>query len=310
MLETKSFSVINRYLFTGLIIGLLGILYGPLLIHWYAGWLKVIKISLEHEYFSHGLIGLPFAGYISWLKRYRWEKLPNQNHPLGGIFLGLGSVLYLSNLPDLVNLSFPLILAGICLWLKGTPGLKLQAFPLLLALLATPNELPYLIAPYTLPLQAFIAGTAGFILTQLGIDVSVQQINLLVGGKIVEVAPHCAGLKMLFTSLYVSLILLYWTSNWKSRPMSLTFLFITVFVSVTANILRNTLLTLFYGTGNEAAFGWLHEGWGGDLYSAGMLATLIFSLRGLETLQEYLSFEPEIHELTDYNEVTSDEFQK
>ncbi|MBW4491783.1 MAG: cyanoexosortase B [Oscillatoria princeps RMCB-10] len=287
---------IQPYLFTGTILGLLAILYAPLLAHWYYGWLKITKISIEHEYYSHGLIGLPFAAYICWLNRHAWGKLPDAAHPLGAALLGLGGAFYLSGLPDLVNLSFPAALAGICLWLKGVPGFKLQGFALLLVLLATPTEVPYLIAPYTLPLQSFIAAFAGFILKQFGMDVTVSHINLFVGGRIVEVAPHCAGLKMLFTSLYVALMLLYWTGNWRSRPFVLLFLASTVAVSVTANIIRNTLLTLFHGTGQEHAFEWLHEGWGGDFYSACMLGLLVLLINGFETLGEYFSGEPELSE--------------
>ncbi|WP_017714940.1 cyanoexosortase B [Kamptonema formosum] len=287
---------IQPYLFTGTILGLLAILYAPLLAHWYYGWLKMTKISIEHEYYSHGLIGLPFAAYICWLNRHSWDKLPDAAHPLGAALLGLGGAFYLSGLPDLVNLSFPAVLAGICLWLKGVPGFKLQGFALLLVLLATPTEVPYLIAPYTLPLQSFIAGSAGFLLKQFGLDVTVSQINLFVGGRIVEVAPHCAGLKMLFTSLYVALMLLYWTDNWRSRPFVLVFLASTVAVSVTANIIRNTLLTLFHGTGQEQAFEWLHEGWGGDFYSACMLGLLVVLINWFETLGEYFSAEPELSE--------------
>jgi cyanoexosortase B len=294
--ERKITLNIEPYLFTGTILGLLAIMYAPLLAHWYYGWLKITKISLEHEYYSHGLIGLPFAAYICWLNRHQWGKLPDAAHPLGAVLLGLGGAFYLSGLPDLVNLSFPAVLAGICLWLKGVPGFKLQGFPLLLVLLATPTEVPYLIAPYTLPLQSFIAGFAGFILKQFGLDVTVSQINLFVGGRIVEVAPHCAGLKMLFTSLYVALMLLYWTGNLSSRPFVLVFLASTVAVSVTANIIRNTLLTLFHGTGQEQAFEWLHEGWGGDFYSACMLGLLVLLINGFETLGDYFSGEPELSE--------------
>jgi cyanoexosortase B len=151
------------------IAALIVILYAPLLIYWYDGWLNK-SISIEHEYFSHGIIGLPFAAYLVWTRRDRWQKLPAEGHPLGAVLLAAGIVLYLSPMVDLVNLSFPVILAGLCLWLKGMAGLQLEAFPLLLVLLATPNEIPYLIAPYTLPLQKFIAGTAGFVLWQLGLD--------------------------------------------------------------------------------------------------------------------------------------------
>ncbi|KAM3093898.1 cyanoexosortase B [Phormidesmis sp. 146-12] len=279
-------TLIDRYWSDLALWGLLTLLYAPLLLHWCDGWLRK-SISIEHEYFSHGLIGLPFAGYIIWTNRKRWQRIDDGERPglwkfAGAILLLLAGVLYLSGLPDFVNLSLPVLLIGICLWLKGLPGLKLQGFALLLVFLATPTEIPYLIAPYTLPLQSFIAATAGFILNQLGMDVTVEQIYLSVGGRIVEVAPYCAGLKMLFTGLYVSLMLLYWTGALRSRPLSILFLISTVVISVSANIVRNTLLTYFHGTGNDQAFGWLHEGWGGDVYSACMLGLLVILLNQID----------------------------
>ncbi len=279
-------TLIDRYWSDLALWGLLTLLYAPLLLHWCDGWLRK-SISIEHEYFSHGLIGLPFAGYIAWTNRKRWQRINDNEQPglwkfVGATLLLFAGVLYLSGLPDFVNLSLPVLLIGICLWLKGLPGLKLQGFALLLVFLATPTEIPYLIAPYTLPLQSFIAATAGFILNQLGMNVTVEQIYLSVGGRIVEVAPYCAGLKMLFTSLYVSLMLLYWTGGLRSRSLSTLFLMSTVVISVSANIVRNTLLTYFHGTGNEQAFSWLHEGWGGDVYSACMLGLLVILLNQLD----------------------------
>lgn len=272
---------IERYVLDGAIAVLFLLLYAPLLIHWYDGWLNK-NISIEHEYFSHGLIGLPFAAYITWTHRQKWRQLPHRVHPLGVALLVLGGVFYLSGHSELVNLSFPAIVTGLCLTLKGIAGFRLQSFPLLLVLLATPTAVPYLIEPYILPLQGFIAGTAGFILMQLGIDVTVEGIYLFVGGRIVEVAPHCAGLKMLFTSMYVSLMLLYWTGAWMSRAKTVLLLSGTAIVSVSANIIRNTMLSFFHGTGQDGAFVWLHDSWGGDLYSACMLGLLVLLLQGIE----------------------------
>jgi cyanoexosortase B len=279
-------SFLDRYWSEIVLLGLLTVLYAPLLIHWYNGWIKK-SISIEHEYFSHGLIGLPFAAYIAWFNRKRWVRLPDEVGSARFISIGLiliAGVFYLSGLPDSVNLSFPILLTGICLWLKGLPGLKLQAFALLLVFLATPNEIPYLLTPYTLPLQSFIAGTAGFILNQFGMNVTVQNIYLFVNQRLVEVAPYCAGLKMLFTSFYVALMLLYWTNNLRSRSFYLTFLSLAILLSVIANIIRNTLLSFFHGTGQEAAFQWLHEGWGGDVYSAALLGLLVVLINPLEKL--------------------------
>ena len=260
-----------------LIIALLLLLYAPLLIHWYDGWLNK-SISIEHEYFSHGTIGFPFAIYLAWLKRKQWQKLADNSNYWGLIPLMIGTIFYLTGVVELVNLSLPLVLTGICLCLKGIAGVKLQSFSLLLVLLATPNSLPYLITPLTLPLQQFIAGTAGFILLHFGLDVSVDGIYLAVGGKLVEVAPYCAGLKMLFTSWYVTLMLLYWTDNLGDRHKTWGLLIGATVISVIANIFRNTLLAFFHGTGRNELFVWLHDSWGGDLYSTLMLGTIVLSL--------------------------------
>ncbi|TAD77310.1 MAG: cyanoexosortase B, partial [Oscillatoriales cyanobacterium] len=94
-------------------IGLLLLAYGPLLVHWVRGWLFK-SISIEHEYFSYGLIGLPFAAYLVWEKRSRWAALPDRPDPIGGLALGVAVALYLSGVADWVNLSFPIALAGLC----------------------------------------------------------------------------------------------------------------------------------------------------------------------------------------------------
>ena len=273
--------VFKRYLLGEGITLLLVLLYAPLLVHWYDGWLNK-NISIEHEYFSHGLIGLPYSAYIAWTNRKCWRRLPNSPHPLGGFLLVLATLFYLSRLSDLVNLSLPVMLASICLSLKGIPGLQLQAMPLLFVFLASPNHIPYLIEPYALPLQQFIAETSGLILINVGLNVRVEEIYLYVNDRIVEVAPHCAGLKMLFTSLYVSLILLDWTGVWSSRKRSILFLVTTSIISITSNIFRNTLLTYFHGTDREGLFTWLHAGWGGDLYSACILGLLVLLLNAVE----------------------------
>ena len=267
----------NQRYYEYLIIALLLLIYAPLLIYWYNGWLNK-SISIEHEYFSHGIIGFPFAIYLTWLKRKQWQKLADNSNFWSLIPLVIGIIFYLTGVVELVNLSLPLVLTGICLALKGIPGVKLQGFPLLLVLLATPNSVPYLITPLSLPLQKFIAGTAGFILLHFGLDVSVDGIYLAVSGKLVEVAPYCAGLKMLFTSWYVTLMLLYWTDNLSDRNKTWGLLIGATIISVIANIFRNTLLAFFHGTGRDDLFVWLHDSWGGDVYSTLMLGTIVLSL--------------------------------
>lgn len=258
----------------GVIIGLLGVVYGPLLWHWIDGWLNK-SISIQHEYFSHAMIGIPYAIYIAWETRKQWQTLPDKLNLFGIVGFILALLMYSTGLVDLMNLSLPLMLISICLMLKGLPGLKLQAFPLVLIFFSTPTQFPYLIEPYILPLQKFIASVAGFILLNFGVDVEVNQIYLMVNQQLVEVAPHCAGLKMLFTSLFTGLMLTHWTLLHRVRLHVATFFVGTICISVVGNIIRNAVLSYFHGNRMDDAFHWLHESWGGDLYSAVMLGSLI-----------------------------------
>ncbi len=66
----------------------MALIYVPLIIYWYDGWINK-SIGIEHEYFSHGVIGLPFAAYIVWQKREKWLKLPEKFQPIGAALLGL-----------------------------------------------------------------------------------------------------------------------------------------------------------------------------------------------------------------------------
>lgn len=281
-------SIRDQDFFTILIIGLLALLYGPVLFHWYDGWLNK-NINIEHEYFSHGLIGLPYAGFLIWQQRKKWQRLPNHPHPLGLSLIVLAGILYLTGVALWVNLSFPIMLGGVFLWIKGLPGLKLQWVPLLFITLATPNEIPYLITPYTLPLQTLIANTAGFILQQFGFKVTVEGIHLAVQGRFVEVAPYCAGLKMLFTSLYVTLLLLHWTDQLTQVKKVILMLFSAIGISIVANIFRNAILAWLYGIGRKDLFDLIHEGWGGDLYSVFMLLSIVGLFRLVQSSPNNLS---------------------
>lgn len=51
-----------------MIVVLIFLMYVFLIMYWYDGWLNK-SISVEYEYFSYGIIGLFFVGYIVWINR-------------------------------------------------------------------------------------------------------------------------------------------------------------------------------------------------------------------------------------------------
>ena len=66
-----------------------------------------------------------------------------------------------------------------------------------------------------------------------------------------------------------------------------------VAISVSGNIIRNTLLTFFHGTGKDQAFVWLHDSWGGDLYSACMLGLIVVLMNLIEKYFEEAESNPD-----------------
>ena len=287
----KVFDPVKRHSTEAAIALLLAMLYAPLIWYWIDGWLNK-SISIEHEYFSYALIGFPYAAWIAWRSRQHRHNLPSSGSLLGIPLLALAVTFYLSPVQNLINLSFPLMLGAVVLILKGLSGLRLMRWPLLFVLLATPTELPYLIAPYLMPIQRMNAAIAAFLLTQIGMDVSVDQIYILVNERIVEVAPYCAGLKMLMTCLYVALMMLHWTANLRSRSKTLSLLAGAALISVVGNIVRNTLLTFFHGTGRTDWFEWLHESWGGDVFSALLLLSVVLLMNGIDQVANSLTLSP------------------
>ncbi|WP_346293198.1 cyanoexosortase B [Sphaerothrix gracilis] len=287
----KFFYTIKHHSIEAAIALLLAILYVPLIWYWIDGWLNK-SISIEHEYFSYALIGFPYAAWIAWQSRHQWRNLLSNGSFWGISLLALAATFYLSTVQNLINLSFPLMLGAVVLILKGLSGLRLMRWPLLFVLLATPTELPYIIAPYLMPLQRLNATIAAFLLTQISMDVSVNQIYILVNERIVEVAPYCAGLKMLMTSLYVALMILHWTGNLQSRSKTLSLLAGAALISVVGNIVRNTLLTFFHGTGRTDWFEWLHVSWGGDVFSALLLLSVVLLMNGIDRVANSLTLSP------------------
>ncbi len=79
-------------------------------------------------------------------------------------------------------------------------------------------------------------------------------------------------------------MLLYWSENLSDRQKSIFMLIGAVVISVSGNILRNALLTFFHGTGKEGLFVWLHDAWGGDLYSLFMLGGIVLLLKVMDRL--------------------------
>lgn len=277
----KLLSPVKNHLAEIVTFGLLAVLYVPLMLYWIDGWLNK-SISIDHEYFSFALLGFPYAVIAAWELRHRWSELPDRANFLGLSLLVTAGVFYVSQLQNLMNLSLPLMLISLALLSKGVAGLRLMAFPLLFVALATPTALPYLIVPYLLPLQQFIASVVGFLLTQIGMNVTVDQIYVFVNERIVEVAPYCAGLKMMMTSVYVGLILLHRTGSIYSRTKTAFLLVGAALISVVGNIIRNTLLSFFHGTDNTAMFAWIHDSWGGDVFSALLLFSVLLLMKGID----------------------------
>ena len=94
------------------------------------------------------------------------------------------------------------------------------------------------------------------------------------------------------TCLYVALMMLHWTGNLQSRSKIILLLAGATLISVVGNIIRNTLLTFFHGTGRTDWFEWLHASWGGDVFSALLLLSVVLLMNRIDQVAHSLTLSP------------------
>jgi exosortase len=261
------------------------------------------------ENYSHGLL-IPFIiGYLLWIERDRFRRLPHRASTLWGaaaiacallmLWAGTaGAELYIQ------RLSLALMLAGIVVYFWGFRVLRYAFVPFLLLFLALP--IPTIVFnKIAFPLQLFASRCAVWAMGLFDIPVLRQGnvIELMPLGaretKKLEVVEACSGIRSLMTLVTLAVVFAYFTyptdgdverdgnggeaANWKRALRrygfwrSVLLVLAAIPVAILTNALRVSgtgVLARYYGT--RVADGFFHSFSGWVIYIVAFL--LIFGI--------------------------------
>ncbi len=246
---------------------LLVLLYFPVLANLFGQW-------LDDPNYRHGLL-IPLVSAVMLLR----DREGLRNASGGGMeLLGLPLILFSAILlvagtaaSELftARLSFPLMLLGITLFLRGAAFARRAAFPVLFLLMMVP--LPYIIYyKMTFPMQLMSAKLSAGILKIIHVSVIRKGNILLLPGYTLEVVAACSGLRSLMTMFTLALIFAAFSPLSLSRKTILVLC--AVPVAIAANTIRLVVTALgAYTVGPAFADGPLHELSGLIVFMAGFL---------------------------------------
>jgi len=265
-----------RVLWTGLILGLLLLLY--------AGVLKglILRWWSDPDY-GHGFFVPLFSSYILWRERERWTKSEIMPSNLGFVVMlgAVGLLLFGSLGAELFigRFSLLVLLAGMILFLAGRNTLRAVFFPLSYLFWMIP--LPVIIYnQITFPLQLVASrlATAGLELVQVPV---LRDGNVLVMSNYsLEVVEACSGIRSLITLIALAVAYGYLVEPRRSVRYILVLLMIPIAIVTNAfRILGAGMLAHRYGS--VMAEGFLHEfsGWAVFVSALGLMFLCHWILR-------------------------------
>ncbi len=195
--------------------------------------------------FMVAVAGLPVIIYssISQQKSYRF------------LFVALGVALSAFFLPVNATLFLALILS--CAGLIETFYGKISVIPLLIILVISP--ISYIITIISFPVRIWVTEVAAVIMN-MGLGTVVAAGNVITfNGMEYSVDNACMGLKMLTTSLWFSLYLLYFIQKKQKKTIRLPMIFLSLVIVLSLNVITNLIRIILLVYFNLPPESTLHE---------------------------------------------------
>lgn len=170
-------------------------------------WSDLLNIAWSHEESSHILLVPVVFGWLVWVRRERFQRLPAEGGWIGPVLVAAGWAFYSLGDLNLIQAFWHggavLVAVGCLLSVGGWQVLRrfLPAFVILVFLVPVPGTIRQAIA---LPLQAATARATQLVLDVFGIDVARSGNVLVINGNRVAIAEACNGLRMVFALVLVS----------------------------------------------------------------------------------------------------------
>lgn len=267
--------------------GLLGVIY-------YDALALMVGIWVDDENYGHGFF-VPFISlFLIWMKRDKIRALEPRGSWWGLSLIATGLALYiigeLGTLAPLLQLSFWLVLVGLCWATLGGHIVRALSFPLL-----------YLLTMIPLP-QFILQGLSGqlqLLSSALGVGcLQVVGITAFREGNVIDLGPiqlqvveACSGLRYLFPLMSLALLCAYLFQGpmWKRAVVFLS----SMPIAIVLNGFRIGVIGVlveYFGAGAADGFLHLFEGWVIFLISLAILALVMWGLARIGSGNKRQSF--------------------
>jgi exosortase len=187
----------------------------------------------------------------------------------------LNSVGQILGITYLAQLSFPLTLYGMVLYLKGPIVARRLIFPLSFLFFAfpIPGKIYYQVI---FPLKLFVTKVSAGILLSLGYNVTSEGNILQISSTVIGVADACSGLNSLMAMLTLSTFYTYMIIR---RMIYRVLIVLSMFPLVMAvNAMRVTATCIVaVRWGDEVASGNLHTFWGIFVFAASVIGLIVIT---------------------------------
>jgi exosortase D (VPLPA-CTERM-specific) len=255
--------------------GLLGVIY-------YDALALMVGIWVDDENYGHGFF-VPFISlFLIWMKRDTIRAIEARGSWWGLPLIVVGLALYvmgeLGTLAPLLQLSFWLVLVGLCWTALGGRIVRSLSFPLL-----------YLLTMIPLP-QFLLQGLSGqlqLLSSALGVGcLQVVGVTAFREGNVIDLGPiqlqvveACSGLRYLFPLMSLALLCAYLFQGpmWKRATVFLS----SMPIAIVLNGFRIGVIGVlveYFGAGAADGFLHLFEGWVIFLISLAILALVMWGL--------------------------------
>lgn len=277
--EAQSEPVWNRnsiwWIAAALCAWLLGVIY-------YDALALMVGIWIDDENYGHGFFVPLISLFLIWMKRNKIRALEPRGSWWGLLPIAAGLALYmmgeLGTLAPLLQLSFWLVIVGLCGATLGGKILRSLSFPLL-----------YLLTMIPLP-QFLLQGLSGqlqLLSSALGVGcLQVVGVTAFREGNVIDLGPiqlqvveACSGLRYLFPLMTLALLCAYMFQGpmWKRAVVFLS----SMPIAIVLNGFRIGVIGLlveYFGAGAADGFLHLFEGWVIFLISLAILALVMWGL--------------------------------
>lgn len=243
---------------TAALVGLLLVLYGPILKHLVGNW-------WTNPNYGHGFLVPVFAGFVLWKERERISAIPLKPANFGLLVMvgAIGLLLFGSLGAELFTSRFSLLvlIGGMVLFLAGWGMLKAVSFPLGFLILMIPFP-AIIFNQITFPLQLLASRLATSVLQLINVPVLREGNLIILPNYTLEVVDACSGIRSLMTLITLAVAYGYLVEKkiWV-RWLLVVIMIPIAIVSNSIRIVGAGLLTYHFGP--RMAEGFFHEfsGW-------------------------------------------------